>query len=483
MYLTFNQNKYTLNYIGDIMKKTKIIATLGPSSANSKTLKEMIEAGLNVARINFSHGNTHDNQQKIDLVKAVRTKLKVPLSIMVDTRGPEVRVKQFEHDSVMLKRGQEFTLYGTDKVGNENGVSITEPSILSRLKVGNVILANDGLIVLKVIKKGKGYVTTKVSTGGKLSNNKGLTFKNFDLKLPFISDRDKADLIHAFENGCDYVACSFVTTKDDILEIKKLMEKHNYSCKIIAKIESSLGIKNLVEILKECDGVMVARGDLGVEYPVSKLPALQTKILQTARDMRKISIVATEMLESMIHNPRPTRAEVSDVANAIREGASAIMLSAETSVGEHPVKAIKTMTDIALETEKEIDCYSLHNNTKIKDNIANITTTMAINISYKLPTRAIAICTSHGKMATYISTLLPKCDIYAITNHPDTYYQMGLLRGVLPIYLPKFDETKIFSNINDELLKQKLVKSGDNIVLVTGTTDQFSNVVKINTIN
>ena len=210
---------------------------------------------------------------------------------------------------------------------------------------------------------------------------------------------------------------------------------------------------------------------------------LQTKIINTARDMRKISIVATEMLESMIHNPRPTRAEVSDVANAIREGASAIMLSAETSVGEHPIKAVKTMNDISVESEKELDCCNLHNNTKIKDSIVNVTTTMAINLTYKLPTKAIAICTSHGKMATYISTLLPKCDIYAITNNQDTYYQMALLRGVRPIHLPKFDETKIFANINDELLKQKLVKKGDNIVLVTGTTDEFSNVVKINTIN
>ncbi|MBQ7880539.1 MAG: pyruvate kinase, partial [Clostridia bacterium] len=260
------------------MKKTKIIATLGPSSANPKTLKEMVDAGLNVARINFSHGSLQENQQKLDLVKSVRSKLKCPLSIMVDTRGPEVRVKKFENDSVMLKHGQEFTFYGDDRLGNIDGVSITEPSILPRLKVGNTILANDGLIVLKVIKKGKGYVTTKVSTGGKLSNNKGLTFKNFDLKLPFISERDKVDLIWAFNNQCDYVACSFVTTKDDILEIKKLMQKCNYSCKIIAKIESSLGVKNLVEILKECDGVMVARGDLGVEYSVSKLPSLQTKI-------------------------------------------------------------------------------------------------------------------------------------------------------------------------------------------------------------
>ena len=227
---------------------------------------------------------------------------------------------------------------------------------------------------------------------------------------------------------------------------------------------------------------MVARGDLGVEYSVSKLPSLQTKIIKTARDMRKISIVATEMLESMIHNPRPTRAEVSDVANAIREGSSAIMLSAETSVGEHPVKAVKTMTDIALDTEKEVDYEHLYNNTRIHNKMANITTTSAINITYKLPTKAIAIFTSKGKMATYVSTLLPRCDIYAITNNQDTYYKMGLLRGVLPIYLPKFDEKQIFTKINDELLSQKLVKKGDNIVLVTGTTDEFSNVVKINTI-
>ena len=465
------------------MKKTKIIATLGPSSSNQKVLKEMIASGLNVARINFSHGNLEDNQQKVDLVKSVRESLKSPLSIMVDTRGPEVRVKKFKNDSITLKRGQQFSLYAEDKLGDENGVSITEPSILPRLKIDDVILANDGLITLKVVSKSKGVVTTKVVTGGKLSNNKGLTFKDFDLKLPFISERDRQDLIWAFNNKCDYVACSFVTSKQDIIEIKKLMQQCNYSCKIIAKIESSLGIKNLVEILEVCDGVMVARGDLGVEYPVSKLPSLQTHILKTARDMRKISIVATEMLESMIHNPRPTRAEVSDVANAIREGSNAIMLSAETSVGEHPVKAVKTMSEIAFEIENELDYENLYTNTKIKDSMANITTTSAINITYKLPTRAIAICTSHGKMANYIASLLPKCDIYAITNNQNTYYQMGLLRGVLPIYLPKFDETQIFNNINDELLSQKLVKKGDNIVIVTGTTDQFSNVVKINTIN
>ena len=464
------------------MKKTKIIATLGPSSTNPKTLKEMIENGLNVARINFSHGTPKTNQTTIDLIKDIRTKLNSPLSIMVDTRGPEVRVKTFEDGFINLQKGQEFTLWGENKLGNSTGVSITEPSILPRLKPADIILANDGLITLKVISNNKTSVTKKVITDGKLSNNKGLTFKDFDLKLPYISDKDKKDLTWAFKNKCDYVACSFVTCKQDILEIKKLMEKCKHSCKIIAKIESSLGVKNLVQILEECDGVMVARGDLGVEYPVSKLPSLQTNIIKTARDMRKISIVATEMLESMIHNPRPTRAEVSDVANAIREGASAIMLSAETSVGEHPVKAVKTMHDIALETEKELDCENLHTHTKINDNIVNITTTMAIKTTYKLPTRAIAICTSKGKMATYVSTLLPKCDIYAITNNQDTYYQMGLLRGVLPIYLPKFDETKIFSNINDALLSQKLVKKGDNIVLVTGTTDEFSNVVKINTI-
>lgn len=465
------------------MKKTRIIATLGPASTNPKILKELIDNGLNVARINFSHGTEQTNQTTIDLIKEIRQKYNSPLSIMVDTRGPEVRVKTFEDGFVNLKKGQNFSLWGENKIGNETGVAITEPSILPRLKVGDIILANDGLITLKVSDTGTNSITTKVLNEGKLSNNKGLTFKDFDLKLPYISEKDKKDLTWAFKNKCDYVACSFVTSKNDILEVKKLMDKCKHSCKIIAKIESSLGIKNLEEILEVCDGVMVARGDLGVEYPVSKLPSLQTNIIKTARDMRKISIVATEMLESMIHNPRPTRAEVSDVANAIREGASAIMLSAETSVGEHPVKAVKTMNDIALETENELDCEMLYNHTKIQNTMANITTTTAINITYKLPTKAIAICTSHGKMAAYVSTLLPKCDIYAITNNQDTYYQMGLLRGVLPIYLPKFDETQIFSHINDELLKQKLVKKGDNIVLVTGTTDQFSNVVKINTIN
>lgn len=464
------------------MKKTKIIATIGPSSNNFNTLKSMALSGLNVARINFSHGDLKSNQTTIDLIKSVREKLKISLGIMVDTRGPEVRVKTFENGYVMLKRGQQFALNCKDIIGNENEVSITEPSILSRLKIGNIILANDGLITLKVIQKNKDKVITKVLTSGKLSNNKGLTFKNFDLNLPYIGEKDREDLIWAFNNKCDYIACSFVTKREDILEIKNLMNECGHSCKIIAKIESSMGIKNLPSILEECDGVMVARGDLGVEYPVQKLPNLQSYIISTARNMRKISIVATEMLESMISNPRPTRAEVSDIATAIREGANAIMLSAESSVGNYPVKSVKTMTEVAKEIEKDIDYENLYKSTKIKNNIYNITTTTAVNISYQLSTKAIAICTSKGKMATFVSTLLPKCDIYAITNDQNTYYQMSLLRGVYPIYQPKFNETKIFNNINEELLKYKLVKPKDNIVVVTGTTDEFSNVIKINTI-
>lgn len=464
------------------MKKTKIIATIGPSSNNFNTLKSMALSGLNVARINFSHGDLKSNQTTIDLIKSVREKLKISLGIMVDTRGPEVRVKTFENGSVMLKRGQQFALNCKDIIGNENEVSITEPSILSRLKIGNIILANDGLITLKVIQKNKDKVITKVLTSGKLSNNKGLTFKNFDLNLPYIGEKDREDLIWAFNNKCDYIACSFVTKREDILEIKNLMNECGHSCKIIAKIESSMGIKNLPSILEECDGVMVARGDLGVEYPVQKLPNLQSYIISTARNMRKISIVATEMLESMISNPRPTRAEVSDIATAIREGANAIMLSAESSVGNYPVKSVKTMTEVAKEIEKDIDYENLYKSTKIKNNIYNITTTTAVKISYQLSTKAIAICTSKGKMATFVSTLLPKCDIYAITNDQNTYYQMSLLRGVYPIYQPKFNETKIFNNINEELLKHKLVKPKDNIVVVTGTTDEFSNVIKINTI-
>lgn len=464
------------------MKKTKIIATIGPSSNNFNTLKSMALSGLNVARINFSHGDLENNQTTIDLIKSVREKLKISLGIMVDTRGPEVRVKTFKNGYVMLKRGQQFALNCKDIIGNENEVSITEPSILSRLKIGNIILANDGLITLKVTQKNKDKVITKVLTSGKLSNNKGLTFKNFDLNLPYIGEKDRKDLIWAFNNKCDYIACSFVTKREDILEIKNLMNECGHSCKIIAKIESSMGIKNLPSILEECDGVMVARGDLGVEYPVQKLPNLQSYIISTARNMRKISIVATEMLESMISNPRPTRAEVSDIATAIREGANAIMLSAESSVGNYPVKSVKTMSEVAKEIEKDIDYENLYKTTKIKNNIYNITTTTAVNISYQLSTKAIAICTSKGKMATFVSTLLPKCDIYAITNDQNTYYQMSLLRGVYPIYQPKFNETKIFNNINEELLKHKLVKPKDNIVVVTGTTDEFSNVIKINTI-
>ena len=336
------------------MRKTKIVATIGPATRDYKSLKNVILAGANVIRINFSHGNQTINQETIDLIKQVRNELKLPVSIMVDTRGPEVRVKTFEGGSGILKKGKTFTLYGYKKEGSNDGVSVTEPKCLENLQKGSIILANDGLIRLSVIEN-RGYeVACKVMAGGVLGNNKGLNFKNTPLNLPYIGIKDKQDLIWAFKNECDMVAASFVNSAEDVKEIKKLMKDYDYKCEIIAKIENMQGIKNINEILTEADGIMVARGDLGVELPHSKLPKLQMDLIERANEFGKPVIVATEMLESMINSPRPTRAETIDVANAVYNGASAVMLSAESAVGNYPDKAVKTMAEICTQAEKDI---------------------------------------------------------------------------------------------------------------------------------
>ena len=466
------------------MRRTKIIGTIGPSSRDYKTFKSLVLAGLNVARINLSHGDISVHQETVDMVKQVRAELDMPIAIMIDTRGPEVRVKTFDGGCAELKNGKYFTLYNTDVVGNADGVSITEPNCLKDIPLNTTILANDGLLVLKAVEHLPNGLKLKVISGGTLKNNKGLTFKGYTPKLPFISERDRRDLIWAFKNKCEYVSLSFVTKKEDILEIKKLMAECNYSCKIIAKIESAEGVKNLKEILAECNGIMVARGDLGVEIPLSKVPLVQTQLIDSSRLHGKITIVATEMLESMINNPRPTRAEASDVATAVREGASAVMLSAETAAGKYPVKAVKTMSEICIQTEKDIDYANTFFDLGFKsDDETDILTSSAVNASFNLNSKAIMVYTSKGKIANFVSRFLPSCNIVAITDDPITYHDLAMVWGVTPIFTKNFNENKIFDNAKDIAIKHNLAKSGDNILIVTGTTDYHSNILKITKID
>lgn len=465
-----------------IVRKTKIVATLGPATNNPKGIKNLILSGANVLRVNFSHGTCEEHSNTIKLIRSVREDLQMPVAIMVDTRGPEVRVKTFDEGSGILKKGKLFTLYGYAKSGDNLGVSVSEPKCLKNLKKGDTILANDGLIKLTVVEN-KGFeVVCKVVSGGVLSNNKGLNFKNVPLNLPYISERDKADLIQSFNEGCDMISASFVNCADDILELRKLLKANNYNCKIIAKIESNQGIKNIKEILEVSDGIMVARGDLGVEILQTKLPKIQMDLISNAISAGKTVIVATEMLESMINNPRPTRAETVDVANAVYNGASAVMLSAETAVGKFPDKAVKTMSDICLQAEKDINYKRMFFET-IFDNydLTDILGHSATSCAFKLDAKALVLYTDTGKTATLIARYKPECPIIAITDNMQTYNYLSMEWNVLPIY-SKIPNKDIFELACIIAKEEKLAKSGDTIIVTTGTTDPINNVMKICTI-
>jgi len=461
------------------MRKTKIVATLGPATNNYKALKSLIQNGANVIRLNFSHGTIDSHQESIDIIKKVRSDLDIPVAIMVDTRGPEVRVKKFADGCGILKKGKTFTLYGYAKEGSNDGVSVTEPACLKNLKKGDTILANDGLIKLSVIEN-KGFeAVCKVISGGILGDNKGLNFKNIKLNLPYISQNDKKDLEWAFKNGCDLVSASFVNSKQDIMEIRKLMHACKYSCKIIAKIESMQGIKNLDEILDVADGIMVARGDLGVEVEQSKLPKIQMDLISNTIKRGKTVIVATEMLESMINNPRPTRAETVDVANAVYNGTSAVMLSAESAVGKYPDKAVKTMSDICIQAEKDIDYkrnffHSVFDTFDIEDVISH----SATNCSFKLNAKALVLYTTTGKTASMMARLKPDTPIIAITDNLQTYNYLSLEWNVLPVY-SKVDNVDIFDLATSIAKSHNIAKENDLIIVTTGTTDKIDNVMKI----
>lgn len=452
---------------------------MGPATNEYKTLKSIILAGANVIRMNFSHGKIEEHEKNINLIKSIRDEVNMPVAIMVDTRGPEVRVKTFAKGSGILKKGSIFTLYGFDKEGSNEGVAVTEPKCLENLKKGSIILANDGLIRLSVIEN-KGFeVTTKVMSSGILSNNKGLNFKNIALNLPYIGAKDKSDLIWAFKNHCDMVSASFVNSADDIRELKKLMLSQNYTCKIIAKIESEMGIKNLDEILDEADGIMVARGDLGVEIAVSKLPKIQHDMIAKAIEKGKTVIVATEMLESMIHNPRPTRAETIDVANAVYNGASAVMLSAESAVGDYPDTAVKAMAEICTQAEKDMPYKRQFFTTKFETNgITDVLGHCATNCAFKLDTKAIVLYTNTGKTASMLARFKPNCPIIAITDNEQSFNYLSMEWNVVPV-LSRIDGEDIFSLANTVVTNLKIAKPKDKIIVLTGTTDYLNNIMKV----
>ena len=390
------------------MRKTKIIGTIGPSSSSYQVLKKMVQAGLNIVRINLSHAVRHEMDILMETIQRIRDELNVPLPVMIDTRGPEIRVKDFENGKAEIKKGQQFIFTGREILGNNHAVSINYPTIVKNIKLNDKILAVNGLMAFKVIDiKGKDIITTALNTG-EISNKKSISIPNLMLNIHYLNELDKTDILWGIKHKVDYVAGSFVNSKNDVLALRKFIKDNGGDLKIISKIESVCGINNLDEIIELSDGVMVARGDLGVEVQIEKLPALQRIIIDKAMRAGKVVITATEMLESMIKNKRPTRAEVSDIANAVYQGSSAIMLSGETAVGVYPVESVETMSKVAYEAEKNID---YHNNFVINkcefNSITDIISHSAVDASFVDKTKALVVFTTTGFSARMISRYRP----------------------------------------------------------------------------
>ena len=470
------------------MRKTKIVCTIGPACSDENTLTEMCRAGMNVARLNFSHGTHEEHLEKIALIKKVRKKLNYPIAIMLDTKGPEYRIKTFKNGGVTLKDGDTFTFTTLDVEGDSSGVSVSYEGLAKDLSVGDRLLLNNGLLIFEVTSLTDTDVVCKVIAGGELTNRKSMSFPNKVLKQKYLSDQDKDDLLFGIKNGVDYVACSFVSCKQDLIDVKEFMAANGAeNIDLIAKIENRSGVDNIDEICAECAGIMIGRGDMGVEIPFEELPAIQKHLITKCRLLGKRVITATEMLESMIHNPRPTRAEISDVANAVYDGTSAIMLSGETAAGKYPVLTVSTMSRIAEQTEQNIHYEKrfLTSEFKIKntvDAISHATCGMAIDIDAK----AIAVCSISGMTVRMVSRFRSPVDILGLTTNEKTWYKLALSWGVTPVMCEHFESTDVLFYTAKQLAVSTFgLKKGDRIVVTGGMTNGVSgntNIIKIETV-
>jgi pyruvate kinase len=467
------------------MRKTKIICTIGPASSDEKILTQMFQAGMNVARLNFSHGDHEEQQGKIDTIKKVRKKLNLPVAIMLDTKGPEYRIKTFENNKITLADGDTFTFTTDDIVGNQERVAVTYKNLVKELKVGDRILVNNGLIVCEVKQlKGNDAICTVIN-GGELSDRKSMNFPNKVMAQDYLSEQDKKDLLFGIKNEVDFVAASFVSCKKDMEVLRKFLDDNGGAdIDIIAKIENRAGVDNVEEICEIADGIMVARGDLGVEIPFIEVPAIQKYLINKCRLMGTRVITATEMLESMIHNPRPTRAEISDVANAVYDGTSAIMLSGETASGKFPVEAVRNMAEIAEYTEQDINYIRRFSTTEFEirnnlDAISHATCSMAIDVKAK----GIVVSSISGRTARMVSRFRCPVDIIGMTTSEKVWRKLNLSWGVTPVLSEEFSSTEVMFyyalNKAKEVLK---LDNGDNVVLTGGQINGQSgntNVIKV----
>ena len=467
------------------MRKTKIVCTLGPACSDKQTLTEMCKAGMNVARLNFSHNTHADHEKRIALIKEVREELGLPIAIMLDTKGPEYRIKTFKNGKITLKENDVFTFTADDIEGDETRVSVNYKGLPHDLEKGDIILLNNGLLSFEVTDKTDTDIICRVKIGGELSDRKSMSFPNKTLKQKYLSEQDKQDIKFGAEHDVDFIACSFVSCKQDLLDIKAyLKEIGAEGIDLIAKIENRSGVDNIEEISNECDGIMVARGDMGVEIPFEELPAIQKKIITKCRMLGKRVITATEMLESMIYNARPTRAEISDVANAVYDGTSAIMLSGETAAGKYPVQAVRTMARIAENTEKNIHYEKRFLSSEFKiqntvDAISHATCGMAIDIDAK----AITVCSLSGMTARMVSRFRPPVDIVGLTTSEKTWHKLSLSWGVTPQMCENYPSTDVLFYNAQKLTKHILnLCDGDKIVITGGVTNGKSgntNLIKV----
>ncbi|MBQ8927625.1 MAG: pyruvate kinase [Oscillospiraceae bacterium] len=470
------------------MRKTKVICTIGPASESTEVLREMCQAGMNVARLNFSHGTHEEHQRKIDRIKAVREELGLPIAIMLDTKGPEYRIQTFEQHKVVLSDGDTFTFTADDCIGDRTKVSVSYKHLAAEVSVGDTILVNNGLLIFKVRKIDGSDVICDVVVGGEMSDRKSMNFPNHVLSGDYLSEQDKADILFGIQNDVDFVAASFVSNKQDVEKVRAFLnENGGEEIDIIAKIENRSGVEHIEEICEIADGIMVARGDLGVEIPFAEVPSIQKYLIKKCRLLGKRVITATEMLESMIEKPRPTRAEISDVANAVYDGSSAVMLSGETASGKHPVEAVRSMAEICECTERTIDYtkrlttteYTIQNDI---DAVSHATCAMAID------TKAcgIVISSLSGVTVRMVSRFRPPVDIIGMTTSEKAWRKLNLSWGVTPVLSEEFGSVEVmFYHALQHAKRIFSLKSGDNIILTGGQTSGRSgntNTIRLETV-
>ena len=470
------------------MRKTKIVCTIGPASSSEETLREMCLAGMNVARLNFSHGTHEAHLKTLETIKKVRSEMGLPIAVLLDTKGPEYRIGVFENGKIQLNEGDEFTFTSDDIAGNEKRVSVSYKELPKELSEGDTVLLNNGLLVFEVTKTTSTDVVCRVVSGGELSDRKSMSFPGKVLKQVYLSEQDKSDILFGIENGVDFIACSFVSCRQDLVDVKNFMREHGCNdIELIAKIENRAGVDNIKDICEECSGIMIGRGDMGVEIPFEELPSIQKKIITMCRLLGKRVITATEMLESMITNPRPTRAEISDVANAVYDGTSATMLSGETAMGKNPVLTVQTMARIAEYTEQSIhyERRFLTTDFNIKntvDAVSHATCGMAIDIGAK----AISVCTISGMTARMVSRFRPPVDILGLTTNEKTWRKLALSWGVTPVMCEMHSSLDVLFYEAKNMAKNVFgLAQGDKLVITGGLTNGKTgntNVIKVETI-